>query len=587
MLGTMGTSAYKNVQDFRDHKDYLGYMYGGTHGFISRSTIADDQYSQRLYTSDWLINRNRYFGVDNVYTSMNSFCKQSRKTEYLKKLNALYVDLDCYKIGISQEKALYILEQEYFGRRIPVPTFVINSGRGLYLIWKIYEDRNALPRWTSVQRHFFEVCGEFNADINALDASRILRVPFTKHSGNGATVSIMRFTDVKYTLHEIIREYDVKPHGAATKKGKRAVTFPYGQATAKQREAARLIAEKHGLDLPDFESYEDTFKFIETHYKITHREGMGSLRRYRNTSFNHKPYLYGRCQDLTRLFAMRRGADCRREVGLFLYRLWLCELTHDYEYALRETLHFNELLDRPFPAEYVAKSTESAERAVRRGRTYKYGMKKLIKVLAITDEELTHLHHVHTATKSGGERKKERNRKDYLKRLEMAGKTVKKDAVRTRRERIAAMIAAGEAKECICDALEISGRTYDRDMKAIQAESVTERVKAVLSATPDNTAVGINAAVKAVEGLLCASKRVFSARSDLMTKIKPLYYSEKPLAFLNGCKVYYEQLSLFDFFKDVIRLTPLATGGFCTGGLSPLRPATCGVVGGLASADSS
>lgn len=215
MLGTFGTSQYNTADDFRTHKDYLTYMYGNTKGIITRSVIdSSGAYSETFAYPDRLINRNSYHGVLNVYTSMNTFLSKhkvgkihsGRKVENLKRLNALYLDLDCYKIGMSQEQVLYELEEEYFGHSLPVPTFVINSGRGLYLIWKIDEDRNALPRWRRVENYLLDQCREFNADPQAVDAARILRVPFSINGKKGETVSILRFHDVKYTLHEIISD---------------------------------------------------------------------------------------------------------------------------------------------------------------------------------------------------------------------------------------------------------------------------------------------------------------------------------------------------------------------------------------------
>ena len=76
MLGTFGTSAYKAAEDFISHKDYLTYMYGDVKGFITRSVIPQERkgaYYETFAFSDRIINRNSYYGITNVYTSINTF----------------------------------------------------------------------------------------------------------------------------------------------------------------------------------------------------------------------------------------------------------------------------------------------------------------------------------------------------------------------------------------------------------------------------------------------------------------------------------------------------------------------------------
>jgi len=541
MIGKFGASAYKQITDFKNHKDYLAFMYGGMKGFIARSVISENTYRQSLFSSDWIINRNRYYGINNIYTSLNTFCKRERTVAQLKRLNALYIDIDCYKLGLTQEQVLFELETDYFGRSLPHPTFVINSGRGLYLIWKIDEDRNALPRWTSIQRYFFEVCKHFNADAQALDAARIFRVPFSVNSKNNNPVSIMRFNDVKYTLYEIIKEHEIKPYVQTTRKS--YSKHPYGEATERQRRCAAILAEKHGLDLPNFENYEETCNFISTYYDRPHDENIRGNIIYFNAS-NTMPLLSGRCQDIIRLFSLRRGDDCRRrEVGLFLFRLWLCESTNDYDYALRETLLLNDSFDRPLPEKYVIEKTASAEKKTRSGETYKYGKQKLIEVLDINVEEMQHMKYIYICPEILQERIRVKNRRAYLSRLESEGKTTKKESVLQRRIDIKTMLDEGKDKTAICNALGISGKTFNRDMIVISTENIKGRVIDDAKST-----------CEAVKSLTSNTiKSVLSSFAVRGTKIQPPYYERTCVAcsafvssFSNLSGIV--QLSLFDVF---------------------------------------
>lgn len=561
MLGTFGTSAYKAAEDFITHKDYLNYMYGDVKGFITRSVIPQGAgaYYETFAFSDRLINRNKYYGVTNVYTSMNTFLtkrkygdeKSGRKVENLKRLNALYLDLDCYKIGMTQEQVLCDLEDNYFDTKIPVPTFVINSGRGLYLIWKINEDRNALPRWTNVQKYLFEQCKDLNADPQALDAARILRVPYSINGKNGETVRIMRFNDVKYTLHEIIKEYDITPQKRENK-AKNEPTYPYGEATAKQRRVAQWQAAEFGLELPDFANYQETFDFIKknsNHHREDREENKVIIFAKAKTITS---MLDGRVNDLFKLFSMRKGGDCSREYALFLCRLWVGERTNNFEYALEKTKALNKTFDVPFDEKYVESRTKSAETKLKTGKTYQYSLSKLINVLNITEEEQEELEYLCQHPQTQAARRKKSNRRAYLSRLEKEGKQTKSKAVKERRETIAMMIAEGKEKEEICAVLEISARTYDRDKAAITADGLLSRVKATLKESTEKIK---GDAEKAAESLKTAAestvqtieKAVKVAKKAVSPFFQHTYYKRTPV----GCSAYssediYIQLSIWD-----------------------------------------
>jgi len=583
MLGTYGTSAYKNIEDFISHKDYLKYMYGNIGGFVARGAIPKDDSKGGYYETynkfDRLLNRNSYFGCENVYTSMNSFLSprnpsdenSGRKVKNLKRLNALYIDIDCYKLDLSQEQVIAALQAEYFGQSIPVPTFIINSGRGLYLIWKLRgnkdgEDRNALPLWTSIEEYLLEQCKDFNADPSATDAARILRVPFSINSKNGSTVSIISFTDVSYSLYELKKEYDVKPIVKYPKKNPES--HPYGEATERQRQYAAVIATQQGLELPDFTSYETTFEFISK-YGFSRKEGAGeqptnilSFTAARHTS----ELLNGRCKDIERLFSMRKGADCSREYGLFLYRLWVCERTKDYELAIRMTLELNARLDVPFTEQFVLKRTESAEKKVKSDSTYNYSLKKIIEVLNITDEEMKSLSYLCTYPQSAKERKSINNRKAYLEHLNQEGKEIKTDTIKTRREAIAALVSEGKTKENICEALHISARTYDRDKAVCVSDGLIGRaIKALGEIIEDirdvaNTAVETvetavtNATENIIEVVETIANAAESVIADVRQKLSPIIIDERrsrSARFFCSEQVQFSfvQLSLFTDFE--------------------------------------
>lgn len=361
---------------------------------------------------------------------------------------------------------MFQLQEDYYNHTILVPTVAINSGRGLYLIWKIDEDRNALPRWKKVEDYLVGQLAAFGADTQATDAARILRVPFSINSKSGTMVSIMEYTDVRYTLHEIITEFDVPIGGAG-----------FGKATAKQRRAARMLASAFCVPLPDLDSYDDTYAFIEQYMPLyadarTERKSNSRAKVYDLHEVKFLAALNdGRIKDLHTLFSIRKGENCCREYALFLCRVWTLETTHDKDAAVAAVLELNPALDCPFSADYAIKVTASAEKKWSSGGGYQYSNKKVISALQITNEEQMQM--IYLCGKCADERvrRQRKNRMAYLSRLAAVGKDTKASAITRRRAELQRLIGEGYTKEQICCILGISLRTYDRDKSIVIAST--------------------------------------------------------------------------------------------------------------------
>ena len=72
-----------------------------------------------------------------IYINLNTFYRTYRRIECIKELNALFIDLDTYKTDFTKEQILINLNKNHFKQSMPIPNFIIDSGRGLYLIWLI------------------------------------------------------------------------------------------------------------------------------------------------------------------------------------------------------------------------------------------------------------------------------------------------------------------------------------------------------------------------------------------------------------------------------------------------------------------
>lgn len=523
MLGTSAQKTATTIRDFCSSADFLEYMFGGVQGVMYRATI-NPKYHQSYYRASGLI-KARYAGEDNCYVAMNSFFRTAgldeqngRDVVHLKRLNAFYVDIDCYKVGLTKNEVLFRLENDYIGRKIPVPTFIIDSGRGIYLIWKLRnEDRKALPRWTAVQQYLTDTLEELGADHACTDAARILRVPFSRNPKSNTSVSIKEFNDLTYSIYDITKEYDIKAVSSfKSKKDNGIKKYPYNHATERQRKYVRDIANRLELpeeSYPDFTNYHETDNWIKLHkdFSHTHREDNRACCNEGNAhampNFKSiKSILGSYCSEIRKLFSMRKGADCKRELALFLYRYFLREMKYDSDGALKETLAFNATLDCPFDETYVATVTASADRRVEKGIPYAYKKSTIISILQITEEELAELPFLAADVKSKTERRKESNRRAYESRLSSQGKVAKKDALLSRRASILAMQEQGKTATEIQQALHISRATYHRDVAALAVTSVLEAVRAVLATQ--------------AEKIMNTTKKAAETVSDAITSVK-------------------------------------------------------------------
>ena len=159
-------------------------------GYFSTSTIRDGKMRQKFYKIDDFENN-----PQDTFFSLNSFAIKNRRTKCVKEITSLYIDLDYYKVtGLNQEQIVWQLEKDVFGKIIPYPTWLIDSGNGLYYILKLNENIKIrdnvfnfelLQKWNKCMNFLFESLKDYGADRRALDVSRIFRIPGTKNVKNG------------------------------------------------------------------------------------------------------------------------------------------------------------------------------------------------------------------------------------------------------------------------------------------------------------------------------------------------------------------------------------------------------------------
>ncbi|MEG1287645.1 MAG: DNA-binding response regulator [Clostridium sp.] len=401
--------------EITEQLSYLESVHGNSKGWITKAEINKNTFSQWHYNYLELVNED--FEKENVYISINTFYSTFRRIEYIKELKAQFIDLDIYNTGFTKEQVIMALEADHFNKTIPRPNLIIDSGRGLNLIWLINSvPSQALPLWKSVEEYLHSNLKEFGADRKALDPTRVLRVPGSINSKSKTVVKILEEYDYIYDLREIQNNFLPELHPAVKKKGRpKKIVF-------------------------------------------VHRE---------------RSLYYARIQDLSKLCELSEyKLKGHRELILFLYRYYLCYFLEDTEKALEDTLELNSMFIPPIRKNEAVRATRSAEKVyTTKNKDYKYKNETLIELLNITEEEQRFM-----TTIISKDEYKRRDRvyqkNKYQEQLKSVGKLTKKVEISERREKIKDLLDKGLKQRDIYLQLDISKRTCINDIKYLKEQGL-------------------------------------------------------------------------------------------------------------------
>lgn len=494
-------------------KEFLAdYNQASWLGYISKD---EDRVNHGQWTVRRAVERN-YEGKADVYLSYNPLKGYTtRKKANVGKLALLYVDLDIgrgenpfeddttpeYKQSIVDS-----LEECVFGVTVPAPNFICDSGRGLYLIYKIYQNEdaskqehaNAAERWGRVNSYFTSQFEDYCADRSvSTDEARVLRIPGSINSHTGRVVQFYRYSDQVYTLYNIERDYMSAPTQAQIDKLERVEALLGVSCTVRNRRSIRRFLERHEeeykkaynkckpsekqlkyaadiarileIELPNFRTAGGASRFIKKHHKDFLAE-KAKRKNHSNYIANDDEItlkmLERRLKSLEKVL-MEAPRDSYRETGLFLYRLFACEYTGDKKLAADMTRELLNNMANPIPEKSAMRTTRSAEKYWENGSIYKMKDSTLADWFGMSLDEWKDLL-PRDAYKDDKALRKARNRRYYENKLEKIGEPSKKDKIATRRENIARLLSDGKARGEICAELQISERTYYSDIKYIQ-----------------------------------------------------------------------------------------------------------------------
>ena len=318
------TSSAEVGQATQEIYSYINMVHGNSDsGFIS-IFHKDSKSRWGVANNNWLELTN-LVGKEDIYASVNSFYSPvgctSNKT---KKLNAIFIDLDYYNIeqlkGLNEEEVIQVLRKEV---DYPEPSFYVDSGNGLYLMWLLnntYATTSSSTYWRKIEETLIKLFEPYGADTKVKDHARVLRIPGTINSKTGRSARII----LPGIFDDDIISYSESP----------------------PRFELREIAEYFWGDKKESIKCEPRKK-----PKINNLKSIKTL-----LTLN-----YNRALDLAKLVELRGDLEGSREYILFLYRLHLLYANIKPKEALELTLKLNSKLTSPLSDKEVIGATKSAE----------------------------------------------------------------------------------------------------------------------------------------------------------------------------------------------------------------------------------
>lgn len=184
-------------------KEYADFIHPED-AYITVATKVNDEWIEKHYKTENWLQSVEISPYTNSYNSMNTFFIPRRGNNNVRHLNAFFVDLDTYNVGISKTEAIEQIDFLINTNRIPTPTFIIDSGRGLYAIWKINsvpgKFKNVQKLYNHIQNYLIQMTEQIGSDPHASDMARVLRTPGSFNTKNDSVVKVLKSENIVYAM---------------------------------------------------------------------------------------------------------------------------------------------------------------------------------------------------------------------------------------------------------------------------------------------------------------------------------------------------------------------------------------------------
>lgn len=205
---------------------------------------------------NFLVPREEWVLGEDVYFSLNTFKSYHRRSDDCVRLNALYTDLDCYKVGIKVNEARYMIDEMIANEEILTPNIIIYSGRGLQLIWlmEFMYYRNYLKLWQRMQDEIYKRLRHLNSDSQAKSVTQVFRLAGSVSSRTGSIVRAEYLANTRYSIGEM-KEF-LLPELPSVEKNESVITIATEALEEKKQKPSHVLTQNslNQARLNDFET---------------------------------------------------------------------------------------------------------------------------------------------------------------------------------------------------------------------------------------------------------------------------------------------------------------------------------------------
>lgn len=148
-------------------------------------------------------------GQEDVFITPNTTFIPVRKAQNIRQFRALFIDLDIQKLGYHKSETVYMVWELYYQDKIPQPTMVVDSGRGVHIYWRIENAPiQAWSTWQELEDYLYYQLRHLGADKQATDSVRVLRLPSSINSRNGSECKILYIdNETTYSMYDLRQTY--------------------------------------------------------------------------------------------------------------------------------------------------------------------------------------------------------------------------------------------------------------------------------------------------------------------------------------------------------------------------------------------
>ena len=136
-----------------------------------------------------------------------------RRSDSVSRLNACWVDLDYYKLGLTAGEVIGQIYDRQAEGVIPPPSYLKDSGRGLWVVWLLGMEprhyKEHLERWRAIQAKLTTMFLPQGADVLSNDPARVSRVLGSLNPKSNRRANMMVFArddsglPIRYRLAEL------------------------------------------------------------------------------------------------------------------------------------------------------------------------------------------------------------------------------------------------------------------------------------------------------------------------------------------------------------------------------------------------